>query len=595
MPRKPPVTRSRRPPFVAVTGIWLLAFVLYLPNVGNEFTFDDGVIVARNPAVQEWGQWKLVFFSDYWPGGESALYRPLTILSFAVQRAIHGSEPGGFHLVNVILHALVSVLVLLIAWEVAGSGWAALLAAALFAVHPVHTEVVSSVVGRAELLSSLLALWTFWICLCQRRDKPIRSGIVAGVSLLFFLALCAKENVIVLPVLLLLWELSRRTGQPARARLQSLLRSRFLGGLIVAAAAFLLLRMTALGSLYASLNPNPPFVENPLAHAPAATRALNAVANQAYGLRLHVFPHPLLADYSYLTLPMRSSWLTPGFLIMAGIISLILAVWVIRMKGVENLAFTSSWYVVAILPAGNIVFAVGTIFGERLFYFPSVGFCLCAAVLWQMAAHRVAPGWTVPESRAGRAVLGAVLAVLLALSVATWLRNPAWKNDLALFRDAVAKAPLNAKARLWLGDALVRSGNLAASVAEYQRALEIYPEYAAAAANLIVPLQRLERLDEAIETGEKARQLFPTENSIVLYNLALVHLKAGNSVRFLEYMQQVLQLNPQYGDAHLQMGMYYLQHERNGREARKYFREAIRLNPNSPQAPDIRRWLTEYR
>lgn len=593
MRRKPPIAPPRRLPWFAPAGVGVLAFLLYLPTISYDFTYDDGVIVERNPAVQEWGHWNLIFCSEYWPGAQSALYRPLTILSFAVERLIHGSSPAGFHLLNVILHSFVSILVLLIAAELVGSGWAAVLAGALFAVHPIHTEVVSGVVGRAELLSSALALWAFWVYLRKMRGGKAPPSTIAVVLLLFFLALCAKENVIVLPALLLLWELSRRGEQTRVAGLLKFMRNPVFGGSLVAASLFLLLRTAVIGGFRASFYPNPPFLENPLSSKPASLRLLNAIINQAHGLRLHVFPQPLIADYSYQTLPIHSSWLAPGFLLMAALGVLVLGVWALRGKSGGNFAFASSWYVLAILPASNILFTVGTIFGERLYYFPSAGFCLSAAVLWQMLANRYLRSWTVPQVPSSRILLGVTLAVLLALGVLAWLRNPVWQNDLALFTDVVAKAPSNAKARLWLGDALVRSGNMADSIAEYRKALEIYPEYGAAIANMVVPLTRLGRLDEAIEAGEKARKLFPQENPVILYNLALAYLKAGNQIGFQECIQGVLKIDPQNDSAQFQLGLYYMQYEGNRQEARKHFAEALRTNPNFPQAALIRSWFPD--
>jgi tetratricopeptide (TPR) repeat protein len=588
MARRASVRASNRLPWFAPLGIGLLAFLLYLPTIGYDFTFDDGVIVERNPAVQEWGHWKLIFNSDYWPAARSALYRPLTILSFAVERLLHGSSPVGFHLVNVILHSLVSVLVLMIAAELTGPGWAAVLAAVLFAVHPIHTEVVSGVVGRAELLSSLLALWAFWLFLRRLRGGKAPPRTLAGMLLLFFLALCAKENVIVLPALLLVWELSQCSQQTKLAGLRECVRKPAFWGSLVAAALFVLLRTAVLGGLGASLNPNPPFVENPLSREPVSLRVLNATISQAHGLWLHVFPHPLLADYSYRTLAMHTNWLAPGFLSASALVLLVLALWLLRSEAAGNLAVASSWYILAILPTSNIPIVLGTVFGERHYYFPSVGFCLFAAALWKMAASRERQDWTLPKAISRRIVMGATGAVLLAFCIVTWMRNPAWENNLALFADTVAKAPSNAKARLWLGDALVQSGNMVAGIAEYHKALDIYPQYGAAFANIMVPLSRLGRLSEAIEAGEKARALFPQENVFILYNLALDYLEVGDSLQFLEHIKRVLTIDPQNSLAQVQLGMYYLQHVGNRQEARKHFEDALRNNPNLPEAALIR-------
>jgi tetratricopeptide (TPR) repeat protein len=111
----------------------------------------------------------------------------------------------------------------------------------------------------------------------------------------------------------------------------------------------------------------------------------------------------------------------------------------------------------------------------------------------------------------------------------------------------------------------------------------------------LVALTRTGKVQDAIDIGERARTLFPQENEVVLYNLALAYRKAGNTARFLACMQDVLRINPRSDSAHLQLGMYYLQQERNGREARKHLQEALRLNPDLPQAALIRQWLAQYR
>jgi protein O-mannosyl-transferase len=276
-----------------------------------DFTFDDGTIVARNPAVQDWGNWKLIFFSDYWPEAHSALYRPVTIFSFALERLLHGAAPSGFHLTNLLLHSAVSAMVFLLATRLIGSTWGAALAGILFAVHPVHCEAVSSIVGRAELLSSLLALGAFWIWAGDsdsNRSSGPRPALLKGMFL-YLLALGAKENVIILPGVLFLWEISRARAGAGRAQIRQVVRSAKFWGFIAVTLAFLAVRSMALGGIQASLSPAPSFVENPLEREPAAIRILSALSNQWHALALHIIPRPLIADYSFETLPVVQSWL----------------------------------------------------------------------------------------------------------------------------------------------------------------------------------------------------------------------------------------------------------------------------------------------
>jgi protein O-mannosyl-transferase len=595
MPRKSSINNSPRFPWLRSLLIFSLALLPYLGTVAYDFTFDDGVIVARNPAVQEWGQWKLIFWSDYWPGTHSSLYRPLTILSFSLEKLFHGPDPAGFHFVNIILHAAASVLVYLIAVQLMGATWGAVLAGSLFALHPIHIEVVSGVVGRAELLSTLLGLGSLYIVMRRQESWAIAKTSYIWALILFFMALNAKENAIVIPALVALWLISRqRTRTNLLGSLKVLLSPGFLG-FLGTALFYVFLRTMVLGGIAASLNPNPPFVENPLGSRPAVVRIITALANQGRGLLLNFFPWPLRADYSYQTLPSPSAGFSLHLLIMLIAIGASLTLWIVRKHRAKDLAFASSWYLVAVLPASNIFFVAGTLFAERLFYLPSVGFSLALALLLDRAMESFSSNGLFPRDLSVRILLGAAAVVLLGFTGLILLHSPVWKDDLALFTDTVENAPFNVKARLWLGDALVRSGDFAAGLTQYRKALEIYPEYAAATANIVVPLTRLHRTQEAIEYGEKARGLFQGENPVILFNLALAYLDAGNPVRFLEYIREVIRLDPRNTSARYQLGLYYWQQEGNRELAGQLFQEVFRLDPTGPDAQNIRRRFPELR
>src|SRR5437763_10408667 len=140
--------RRRR---LAAPCIALLALASSIAGIANQFTYDDRYIVQLNPQVRSLAGWWRVFESSYWPkdwGGDG--YRPLTILLFKLEWILGGGRPAVFHAVNIVLYVAVSVLVLHLAARVVPF-WAAVLAASLFAVHPVYVEAVANVVGQAEL------------------------------------------------------------------------------------------------------------------------------------------------------------------------------------------------------------------------------------------------------------------------------------------------------------------------------------------------------------------------------------------------------------------------------------------------------------
>jgi protein O-mannosyl-transferase len=595
MRRKPLAPKRQKTPRLAVIAICALAALPYLASTTYDFTFDDGVIVSNNPIVQEWGHWKEIFWSDYWPDSHSSLYRPLTILSFALERGLHGPGAAGFHFINIVMHAGASALVFLVAVEIIGLGWGAALAGGLFALHPIHTEVVAGVVGRAELLSTFLGLGALLLVL-RSKDGPGMPKKSYGWALaLFFLAMAAKENAIVILGLVFLWKLSRlRMQDEAGGFLKQLFHPQLLG-FVGVALAFLVLRTLVLGGVAASFNPHPPFVENPLAVKSAAVRVLTATANQAHGLILNIWPWPLRADYSHKTLPDPSAAVSLNLLIMILFTLACLALWMIRRRWAADLAFASSWYLTAIIPASNILFIVGTIFAERLYYLPSAGLAIAIALVWSLAADSPAGDWSIPGSTRGRVLTGIAAAVLVLFMGLTWVRLPVWKNNLSLFTDTVEKAPENVKARLWLGDSLVRAGDYAASIDQYRKALEVYPDYGAASANIVVPLSRLRRLREAIEYGEKALKLLEGGHGVIMYNLALAYLDAGDSIRFLEYIQKVMALEPRNPNARYQLGMYYLKNEGNRSSAREQFQQALQIDPNFPYAANIRSFFPDLR
>src|SRR2546426_381873 len=139
--------------------VGVAAGLVYLSALANGFVFDDLVAIKENPIVSQPKLICYAFSTDYWHGTSAdLLYRPLTTFSFALNHLVHGMRPLGFHLVNVLLHVLVSLTVYRVVRQLCADCWLPLLTALLFAVHPIHTDAVASIVGRAELLMALFTL-----------------------------------------------------------------------------------------------------------------------------------------------------------------------------------------------------------------------------------------------------------------------------------------------------------------------------------------------------------------------------------------------------------------------------------------------------
>ena len=486
-----------------MVGLVLLAAMLpYLNSLTADFAFDDVFIIRDNPAVQLQPAADLLVY--VYPQG--ALYRPLTMLTYAANATL-SPQPFGFHLVNVLLHALVSLAVLLLALRLLGAPLAAVGAALLFAVHPVHSEAVTNVVGRAELLAALGVLSAL-LAFAQARRDPRRGGWWTAVALAAFAAgMLAKESAITgLGLLAVLdWQLT-----PAARWRQRLVA---LWPYALVALAYLALRVAVVGSL--ALPQAPQVLDNPLATVDAATRLRTAVIVGWRYLALLVAPLHLSADYSFNQIPLATGWSDARFLAgLAVLCSLATAVLVLARR-LPRLAVAALFAVMPLALTANVLFPIGTIMGERLLYLPSVGWCLaCGLGLGAALTYR-------PQVAACAAAL-----LLLAFAARTWLRNDDWQDDGTLFAATLLDAPDSAKAHYNAGVALQAEQNLDAAMTEYRRALDICPTYANAALG-IGNIYALRQIDAgAISWYERTLDLAPDFANAHL-QLGLVRLGRG--------------------------------------------------------------------
>jgi tetratricopeptide (TPR) repeat protein len=529
---------ARRRARWALAAIALLAMLPYLNALGGDFVFDDVGVIRDNPVVQRDAPWR-VFATVYEPG---ALYRPLTMLSYVANaRADRG--PLGFHAVNVALHVAVALAFYALALQLLAAPRAAWIAAALFAVHPIHTEAVSGIVGRAELLAALFALATLLALARALRCAGTEAQRWLVLSLAAFaVGLLCKESAFTTIGLVLIVHWRLAPADDLRRRL-AVLTPYVLVGL-----AYLGLRLLVVGAL--GLPTPPGALDNPLAHVDTATRIRTATLVLWDYLAMLVAPVRLSADYSFNQVPLALTWYEPRFwiaaLLLVGLAAVALALWRRR----PEITVAAALFAIPLALTANLLFPIGTIKAERLLYLPSAGACLVAG--WLLA-------WL---SRSRPRTAGAVVAALLALFAArTWVRNADWHDEQTLYTAAVRIAPESAKAHHNLAVALQRAGDYDNAVAHYQRALLIYPAYAAAAfgighiatlrgdndeaerwylaalkrddqfakAHLQLGLLYLRRNDfPAAESAFAAGLASEPDNALLLVNLAAARLSQGN-------------------------------------------------------------------
>ncbi len=514
---------ARRRALLVAGAIALLAALPYGNALDGGFVFDDVGVIRDNPMVQRDPPLAL-FVTPYQPG---ALYRPLTMLTY-VANARLDPAPRGFHALNIALHVAVSLALYALALRLLHAPLAAGAVAALFAVHPIHTEAVTGIVGRAELLAALASLLALLAFARAHAATGARRTAWLGASLLAVAAgLLSKESAftVIGLIAVLHWWLDRAASW--RRHLVALIPYLAVG------VAYLGLRLALLGSL--GLPEPPPMLDNPLAHVDAATRWRTALVVLWDYLALLVAPLRLSADYSFAQEPLRETWSDPRVLAALALLGGLAAGALLAARRAPVLTIAAALWAVPLALTANLLFPIGTIKAERLLYLPSAGICLAAGwLLWR---------WHARRPRAAAAVFGVVLALLAAR---TWVRNADWRDERRLYAAAVAVAPDSAKAHHNLAAVLQREGDSAAALAHFTRALELYPAYASAA-----------------------------------FGIGHVHATRGADAAARHWFEEALHRDERLTLAHLQLGLL---HQRRGAPdaAEAAFHAGLRHAPDDP-------------
>lgn len=500
------------------------ACAVYANAVRNGYALDDDYILRNNPLVHGLGSVGTLLGSPYWPGSDE-MYRPVTLLSFAVEWALFGDAPGVFHAVNVLLHAVAAALVAGLVLRLGGGRAAALGAGLLFAVHPVHVEAVANLVGRAEVLATLGVLAACHVYLGAARLDPRR---VALIAVLYLLALGAKESAVALPALLLVLDAVRARQAPAPAG--GLLR-RNVPVLVVLAAAlavYVAVRMAVLG--WVETDPAPY-----MRGLSTADRLATAVRLWPEYMRLMFWPVDLSAEWGPDALR-PATWGEP--LVWIGLLlgmALGAVAWM-SWKSDRWIAAGVLWFAIAVLPVSQIVFPVGFLLAERTLYLPSVA--LAFFIPPAVAALRKYP---VQLSQS----LATAGAIVLLLGLRTWTRTPTWESTNTVFTQMVRDHP-----NLWLvqwnaGELLVRGG----------------------------------RAEEAVEWYERAGQKVNFNHPGMNVDYARILLDQGRLNPAEALLRRTLQLEPRLGAARMHLASVLVQ--------RGSYREALSvLHPDSMDAAD---------
>ena len=539
-----------------LTGMLLAAVLLVYGNtLVNQFVLDDELYIMRNPQVTEPSLRGL--FS---PNPVSTVFRPLAFATLALNWALSGTQPFSYHLVNLLLHAgaawLLYILLLELLGPSSGGRAAAFAAALLFAVHPIHTEAVAWVVGRAEVLAAgfLFAGWIFHL-----RDRT------AASLACFALAMLSKESAFAfLPLVLL--------GDYATGRWKPRLRYALAASLTL---LYLVFVWKAQGGRFGPAVI--PMVDNPLVALPAGWRILNALRVAWKYVALQIYPVALSPDYSFNQIPVYRDFRHTLPALIAAVAVAGAWVWAL-WKRHAGWALVGGIYFAGFAATANILVPTGTIMGERLAYLPSAGFCLLLALAWNwLRQKREIAAW------------GLLGAIVLILSVRTVVRNRDWKDDFALYSSAVRAVPNDAKMHSNLAGQYFLRNQLDLAAREYQIALRINPDSADALAFYAELEFQRGNLQAAGVMLERALRMSGRNNvnyDSMVVTFAAILMKTNQGDGALAFLNREIAEAPAYAPAWSLRAALYFQHGELA-EARSDAEAALRLNPGDLQAQEV--------
>ena len=538
--------------------IVVLTVLAYIPVLRCGFVYDDHELITENQMIQA---------SDglyrFWFTSESADYRPLAWSLWWGEWRLWDGRPLGYHVVNVLLHAVNAVLVWAILRQLKIPG--AWLAAMVFAIHPVIVATVGWISEQKNTLSMLF--YALAILLYLRFDEEERLPETSGRSwcwygsslVAFFLALLSKTAVVMLPVVLLgcvWWRHGRVRGRDWLCSVPYF-------------AASLVLSLVTIVQHQRAL---PESFQRPEGFM---ARLLMAGWVPWFYLYKALLPMGLTVIYpKWGTDPTRLVFYVPGMVLLGVLVIL----WQKRATWGRPLLFGLGYFLVMLFPVMGFFdqgFYYCTLVADHWQYYSIIGVIALAVA----AAQRV--GDRIGEQRRYLGMVAGV-AVLVALGVATWKRVGVYTDEETLWRDNAAKNPNAWAAHNNLGAALQRVGQSQEAIFHYEEALRIKPDLAMVHNNFGIVLGQAGKIDDAIRHYEQALRIKPDYDD-AHYNLGNALRQEGKTKEAIEHYEEALRIKRDYAEVHYNLGVTLWEAGRL-QDAIDHYEQALRFKPGLAEA-----------
>lgn len=543
---------QRRAIFLAILLIVGLGFSIYANSLNGKFLWDDDVLVRDNVYIRNWSNSSKIFIKDIGIGGGRLyhFYRPMQTLSYMIDYSFWKLDVRGYHFTNILLHILVALAIYWLTNILFADDILSLLASLLFVTHPIHTEAVSYISGRADSLVGIFILLAIIFYIKYLRSEKITMFIFSWLSFMF--AILSKEYGLILPLLLGIYHIVFKVKFKTK---QFLL-------ILSATIPYIFLRFIAYNSL---LTP-PVYFQTTIFQ-----RVIGFFAAFTDYLKLLILPFNLHMEYGYKLFNIFN----PKVIFGVGLLALLLR-WAFKIRNKNKLIFFSiTWFFITLIPQSNL-YPVNAYMAEHWLYLPSIGFFL-------ILGHELSYLYRAKQK-------GSAIPLLLSLtffySFLTIRQNNYWKEPIAFYKRTLEYAPHSWRVLSNLGKAyqlIDKDKHKEEIIGLYERAIENNPNYVEAYNNLCFLYYELGENDKAISSCKKAIEINP--NYAKAYNnLASAYKEINKLEDAVTCYKKAIELNPEYANAYNNLGLVLYTDYKRKEEGMDLFKKAVAIDPDFADA-----------
>ncbi len=551
--------------FIGASAVFFIAFFVHAHSINYGFTFDEQWLIVDNPSAHGLENAADAVASKFWPGETKGVYyRPVVIISYALGYEIAGTSPWIHHLISILAHAAACVTAFFFALYFLKRPGPAFLAAAIFAVHPVHAENVFWVPGRTDVFAALFVLSSF-LLLMKARDADGAKSIIFRVFcfIVYILALGSKEIAIVLPAMIILHDLVFFRRDAVKFKFDYM-------ALITVTIIFMALRAHILSG------PGTAPVPDPVHALPLLGLALAIISIIGASVKTVLIPSGWHIDYAWQDILLNTSPLALALYI--ALIIFLITVSLMAIKKKPALAFTITAFFLTLLPVLHII-PFPTMFAERFMYLPGLFLILSVFLTFQSDDALEKKQFGKPKMVI---IIFAISVIIAAFSVQTMRTGRTFKDDISYWRAVISQKPGLAIAHNWLGIGYMNKGMLDDADKEFKKAYSLDSGFTIAAMNSALIKFKTGNKKEGINQLTELKKKHPTDTAIMI-NLAATYASFKMWDEALTEWETVLHIDPHNFSVHLSLIKYHVSVSKDRESAIKHFYKAAKIRPDDPR------------